>query len=43
VVASAQQEQVLVEQELKLWEREEQGDLRLEHEFKALTLRNSNL
>jgi hypothetical protein len=34
---------VVVVQELKLWEREEQVDLRLEHEFKALASRNSNL
>jgi hypothetical protein len=38
-VATAQWEQAVVEQELKLQEKEEQGDLRLERELKALASR----
>jgi hypothetical protein len=39
----AQRQQALAEQELKLWEKEEQGDLRLDRELEALTLHESNL
>jgi hypothetical protein len=35
--ATAQREHVVVEQELKLREKEEQGELRLERELEALT------
>jgi hypothetical protein len=36
VATTTQREQVVVEQELKLWEKEEQGDLMLDHELEDL-------
>jgi hypothetical protein len=33
----------VVEQELKLWEKEQYDDLRLEHELEALTLREATI
>jgi hypothetical protein len=43
VVVMAQREQAVAEQELKLWEKEEKGNLRLEHELEALTSCESDL
>jgi hypothetical protein len=43
VMTMAQREQAVAEQELKLQEREEQDDLRLERELKALTSCESDL
>jgi hypothetical protein len=42
-VATAQREQVVAKQELKLWEREEQNDLRLECKLDVLTSSESDL
>jgi hypothetical protein len=42
-MTTAQWEQAVVEQVLKLQEREEQDDLRLEHELEALTSHKSDL
>jgi hypothetical protein len=41
--ATAQWEQAVVEQELKLWEKEEEGDLRLEFELEALASREATV
>jgi hypothetical protein len=43
VVVMAQREQAVAEQELKLWEKEEKGNLRLEHELEALASCESDL
>jgi hypothetical protein len=43
VTALAQQEQVVADRELKLQDREEQDDLRLDRELEALTTRESDL
>jgi hypothetical protein len=42
-VATAQREQAVAEQELKLWDKEEQGYLRLERELKALASRKATI
>jgi hypothetical protein len=42
-VATAKREQAVAEQELKLWEKEEQGDLSLERELEALTSREATI